>query len=165
VNGTTRDTNTEGESLVKKFLSLLVTVAFVTGMVGFAAAQGTTTEKKAGDEKKAGEKMEKGEKKAKAKSASGTVKSASADSLVVEGKGKNAKEWTFAVDPNTKIKKSGKDVAAADLQAGDAVNVRYTDQDGKMVAQSVMVRGGKAKKGGDTAAKGEKSEKKAEEKK
>jgi hypothetical protein len=41
----------------------------------------------------------------KAKNAMGTVKSASADSLVVTGKEEDA-EWTFAVDAKTAIRKS-----------------------------------------------------------
>ena len=56
----------------------------------------------------------------------GTVKSASADSLVVAGKekGKDA-EWTFAIDAKTAIRKSGKAVTAADVKPGDQVQVRY----------------------------------------
>jgi hypothetical protein len=129
---------------VKKFLSVLIAVAFVGGLAGSASAQATGTMEKKSDEKKM-DKMDKTEKKASAKSANGTVKSASADSIVVAGKekGKEA-EWTFAVDPaKTKIKKGGKDITAADLKAGDSVHVRYADQDGKATAQMVTVRGGK----------------------
>jgi 3-dehydroquinate synthase class II len=74
--------------------------------------------------------------------ASGTVKTAAADSLVVTGKAKGGKvaEWTFAVDPKTKIRKAGKDIATTDLAAGDPVLVRYHEQAGKHVAESVMVR-------------------------
>jgi hypothetical protein len=154
---------------VKKLLSVFVAAAFVAGVAGFASAQTTApAEKKVGEaEKKAGEKMEKAgekmekagekkiekaEKKMASKHASGSVKSAGADSIVVAGKekGKEA-EWTFAVDPTkTKIKKGGKDITAADLKAGDSVQVRYTDMDGKMVATSVTVKGGgMAKKDGE----------------
>jgi len=61
--------------------------------------------------------------------------------VVVAGKekGKDA-EWTFALDPKTKVKKGGKDVSAGDLKPGDAVQVRYMDHDGKTVAQSINVR-------------------------
>lgn len=137
---------------MKKLLSLLVSVAFLTGMAGVAAAQTSTTP---GAEKKAGEKMEKAgdkaekkaEKKMASKNASGTVKSAAADSVVVAGKekGKEA-EWTFGVDAKTKIKKAGKDVTAADLKAGDSVQVKYTEMEGKAVAQSINVRAAKAAK-------------------
>jgi hypothetical protein len=127
---------------VKKLVALLIGFAFVAGTVGMAAAQATT----APAEKKPAEKMDK-KPAAKAKSASGTVKSAAADSLVVAGKekGKDA-EWTFAVDPKTTIKKSGKSITAADVKAGDAVDVRYTEDGGKAMAQSVTVKAPKMAK-------------------
>jgi hypothetical protein len=79
----------------------------------------------------------------KAKTAQGTVKAASADSLVVTGKekGKDA-EWTFAVDSKTAIRKSGKAITAADLKAGDQVSVRYMDHEGKATATAVQVKPG-----------------------
>ena len=63
-------------------------------------------------------------------------------------KGKGAKggkdaEWTFSVDPKTKIRKNGKDITAADLAAGDNVHVRYHEDAGKNVADAVMVRAAK----------------------
>lgn len=126
---------------MKKLLALFVAAAFTTGTAGFAVAQAPAPEKKM---EKPAEKS--GEKKPAAKNANGTVKSASADSLVVAGKekGKNA-EWTFAVDPKTMIKKGGKSITAGDLKAGDSVHVRYTEADGKAVAQAVNVRGMKKK--------------------
>lgn len=125
---------------MKRLLTLFVTAAFVGTTVGLAVAQAPK------EEKKAPEKM--AEKKTTAKNATGTVKSAGADSVVVAGKdkGKDA-EWTFAVDPKTKIKKGGKDVTAADLKSGDSVAVRYMEHDGKAVAQTINVRAaGTAKK-------------------
>jgi hypothetical protein len=148
---------------VKTLVSLFVALAFVTGMVGLAAAQtGAATEKKPDTTEK------KADKKPAAKNARGTVKSASADSVVVAGKekGKEA-EWTFAVDPKTKVKKSGKDASPADLQTGDSVQVRYSEQDGKMVAQSITASTPKAaKKGGakNPCAAAAKSQKKEEKK-
>lgn len=132
---------------MKKLVALLVAVTFAAGAAGPASAQTQTTPKPE-DKKmeKAGEKKA-GEKKT-AKNANGTVKSASPDSVVVTGKdrGKDA-EWTFAVDAKTRIKKGGKDIAAADLKAGDPVHVRYMEQEGKSVAQAITVRaGGTAKK-------------------
>ncbi len=133
---------------MKKLLALFVAIAFAAGTTGFAVAQTTTTpapatEKKADDKKmdKMGEK--KAEKKMPTKSASGTVKSAGADSVVVAGKekGKDA-EWTFAVDAKTMIKKGGKAITAGDLKAGDSVSVKYHEMDGKAVARAVTVRGG-----------------------
>jgi len=135
-----------GLTHVKKIVSLLIAVAFVAGTTGFAVAQSQTT---APAPKAEDKKMDKSadKKKMSSKSASGAVKSASADSVVVAGKekGKEA-EWTFAVDPKTKIKKGGKDVSAADLKPGDSVQVRYMDHDGKTVAQSINVKGGSTAK-------------------
>jgi hypothetical protein len=123
---------------VKRLLALIVGVAFAAGMTGSALAQApTTTAPK--EEKKAEKPAE--AKKPVAQNANGTVKTAAADSVVVTGKtkGKDA-EWTFAVDPKTKIRKGGKDVTATDLAAGDSVHVRYHAEGGKNVAESVMVR-------------------------
>jgi hypothetical protein len=126
----------------KKLLVLFLSVVFLFGSSGLAVA--TDHEKKA---EKKGEKAEKvAEKKAaKAKNADGTVKAASADSLTVVGKGN--KEWMFSVDAKTSIKKGGKAITAADLKAGDPVQVRFTEADGKMMAQAITVKaGGTAKK-------------------
>jgi hypothetical protein len=123
---------------VKNLIALVVGVAFVAGVTGIALAQQTTTTPK--DEKKVEKPAEM--KKTAAQNASGTVKTAAADSLVVSGKARGGKdtEWTFAVEPSTKIRKAGKDITAADLAAGDSVLVRYHDMGGKNVADSVMVR-------------------------
>jgi hypothetical protein len=130
---------------VNTLLALLVGTAFVAGTVGAAVAQTPSTmDKKPG----ADSKMEKkdGAKKASTKTAVGTVKSASPDSIVVAGKekGKDA-EWTFAVDDKTKVKKAGKDTMAKDLAPGDKVTVRYMDHDGKPTAMNVNVAGGAKK--------------------
>lgn len=120
------------------FVSIL-SVVFLVGSAGLVAAQ----EKKA-DDKKATQ-MAPGAAVGKAKNANGTVKAATADSLTVVGKG--SKEWTFAVDSKTAIKKAGKAVVATDLKEGDAVHVQFTEADGKLVAKSVTVKaGGTAKK-------------------
>ncbi len=126
---------------MKKLAALFVAVVFASGTVGFAVA----AEEKQPAEKKVEKPAE--AKKVKAKTASGTVKSASADSVVVTGKekGKEA-EWTFAVDAKTTIKKAGKSITAADLQAGDSVHVKYAEQDGKTVAQSIMAKAAKKAK-------------------
>jgi Domain of unknown function (DUF5666) len=71
----------------------------------------------------------------------GRVKSVSADTLVVLGKSQGkAAEWTFALDTKTRIRKAGKDITVADLKEGDGVQVRYTEQGGKHVAQTVRAR-------------------------
>jgi hypothetical protein len=126
---------------VKKLIALFVGTAFVAGLAGAALAQTTPPAEK---------KPAMSEKKPMLHNASGTVKSAAADNLVVAGKakGKDA-EWTFSVDPKTKIRKSGKDITAADLTAGDRVSVRYHEDGGKNVADTVMVS--TAKKPADAA--------------
>ena len=128
---------------MKKLIALLIGVAFVGGLSGSALAQGTAAPKP--EEKK----MEKpaaapAEKKPAAQNASGTVKTAAADNIVVSGKAKGKEtDWTFSVDPKTKIRKNGKDITAADLAAGDSVHVKYHADGGKNVADSVMVRAAK----------------------
>lgn len=134
---------------MKKLTTLVTAFAFLATLAGVAAAQTTTApapaEKKT--EKAADKAEKKADKKPAAKNASGTVKSASADSIVVAGKEKGKEmEWTFAVDPKTKIKKSGKEAMAADLKAGDTVQVKYTEEGGKATAQSVTAKEAKAAK-------------------
>jgi len=144
---------------VKRSVALLIAAVFGIGLAGSAVAQ-TTTPAPATPAptttpaQKPAEAKPKSEVK-KAKNAMGTVKSASADSLVVAGKekGKDA-EWTFAVDSKTAIRKSGKAITAADLKPGDQVQVRYMDHDGKATAMAVQV------KSGATSAKAQPVEKK-----
>ena len=83
-----------------------------------------------------------GSKQATVRNVSGTVKSTSADAVVVAGrdKGKDI-EWTFGVEPTTDIRKGTKSIMAADLKPGESVQVRFTQQDGKAVARSILVRG------------------------
>ncbi len=76
---------------------------------------------------------------AKPKSATGTVKTASSDSLVVLV-GKDKKEMTFALDKDTKVTKGGKAATAADIAANDSATVGYTEKDGKMTAKTVAVK-------------------------
>jgi hypothetical protein len=131
---------------VKKLIAMCVALLFAMGTVGLAVAQEKKAEEKKSD-MKSDTKMDKKEKKAATKSASGTVKSASADSLVVGAKMKGKdEEWTFGVDSKTTIKKGGKAITAADVKAGDSVQVRFTEDAGKMMAQSVMVKAAPAKK-------------------
>lgn len=122
---------------MKKLIATCVAVVFALGTAGMAVAQG---EKKA-EEKKSDTKMEKkAEKKPATKNAKGTVKSASADNLVVAGKTKGKdEEWTFGLDAKTTIKKGGKSITAADIKPGDGAQVKYTEDAGKMTAQSVTV--------------------------
>jgi len=120
---------------VKKLLALVVALVFAAGSAGVALAQTPTPDTKA-DKPGA-------MKKTPLRNANGTVKAASADSIVVAGKErKKETEWTFGVAPKTSIRKGGKSITAADLKPGDAVHVRYMEMDGKAVAQSITVKGG-----------------------
>jgi hypothetical protein len=136
---------------VKRSVALLIALVFGIGFAGLAVAQtpapapatpapATTPApaQKPAETKKSSDVK-------KAKTAQGTVKSASGDSLVVAGKekGKDA-EWTFAVDSKTAIRKSGKSITAADVKPGDHVSVRYMDHDGKATAMAVQVKAGAA---------------------
>ena len=123
---------------VKNLLALVVAIAFTAGLAGPATAQSITP---APAEKKVEKPTEM--RKMPVKNANGTVKAASADSIVVAGKErKKETEWTFGVAPKTSIRKGGKSITAADLKPGDAVHVRYMEMDGKAVAQSITVKGG-----------------------
>lgn len=135
---------------MKRSVALLIAVVLGIGFAGLAVAQTpapapatpapATTPAPA---QKPAEMKPKSSDVKKAKNAQGTVKSASADSLVVAGKekGKDA-EWTFAVDSKTAIRKSGKAITAADLKPGDQVHVRYMDHEGKATAMAVQVKPG-----------------------
>jgi len=133
---------------VKRSVALLIAVMFGIGLAGSAVAQTTTpttpTPATTPPAQKPAEAKPKSDVK-KAKNAMGTVKSVSADSLVVGGKekGKDA-EWTFAVDSKTAIRKSGKAITATDLKPGDQVQVRYMDHEGKATAMAVQVKPGAA---------------------
>ena len=83
-------------------------------------------------------------------SATGTVKSVAADSVVVTDK--DGKDWTFAVDTATKVVAKGASHKSDEKKAehapmmitdvvktGDKVSVKYHDMDGKMHAASVRV--------------------------
>jgi hypothetical protein len=141
---------------VKTLLSVAVVFTFVTGIVGFTAAQtSTTTTPPPATEKKADPKSDKMAKPATTtKTASGSVKTVAPDSLVVAGKEKGTeKEWTFALNATTKVKKAGKAAAAADLKEGDRVQVRYTEADGKATATAVTVSSATKKAANPCAAK------------
>jgi hypothetical protein len=149
---------------VKRLVALFVAMAFGASMTGSALAQSQTTPAAPKAEEKKAEKPAADMKKPVARDANGAVKTSAADSLVVSGKSKGKDtEWTFAVGPKTQIRKGGKDITAADLTAGDPVHVKYHDEAGKAVADSVMVKasGSTAKKAPDAAkAEAPKAEKK-----
>jgi hypothetical protein len=119
---------------------MFAALAFVIATTGYVTAQTPPAEKKA-DTPAATKPAPAADKKMPVKTANGTVKTAAADSIVVAGKDKGKDvEWTFVVNDKTQIKKGGKDVMAKDLVAGDGVNVRYMDHDGKSVASAVNAR-------------------------
>jgi hypothetical protein len=109
-------------------------LALALGVAGVAAAQAPTSGSTAAKKTDV--------KKPTSRNVSGTVKSASLETVVVAGrdKGKDA-EWTFAVEPTTNIRKGGKSIVAGDLKPGDAVQVRFTEQNGRAVARSILVKG------------------------
>jgi Cu/Ag efflux protein CusF len=73
----------------------------------------------------------------------GTVKSTTADAIVVRGIEKEKeREWAFSVDNNTTVRKGNQSASAAQLKEGDSVTVNYTERDGKIIAQSVTVTDG-----------------------
>lgn len=75
------------------------------------------------------------------RSVTGTVKQMVDNGIVVVGreKGKKDREWAFVLDAGTRIAASGQVRGVSDLRQGDPVTVKYTNRDGKIVAQSVTV--------------------------
>jgi len=140
----------------KKLFVLVLSAAFLASSAGLAAAQAkpepAAQEKKGAEESKKVAEPTPGKAAGKSKNANGMVKAATANSLTMVGT--DRKEWTFAVDTKTSIKKAGKAVVATDLKEGDPVHVQFSDADGKPVAKAVTV------KAGGTAKKEEKMEKK-----
>ena len=135
---------------MKRSVALLIAVAFGIGLAGLAVAQtpapapATTAPAATPAPAQKPAEMKKSDVK-KAKTAVGTVKSASAGNLMVAGKEKGKDtEWTFAVDSKTALRKSGKSITAADLKPGDQVQVRYMDHEGKATAMAVQVKPGAA---------------------
>ena len=112
-----------------KMLVALGLALALLGAAGFAAAQTPTSGSTSA-------------KKTVPRHVNGTVKSSSMEAVVVAGrdKGRDA-EWTFAVEPTTNIRKGGKSIVAGDLKQGDAVQVRFTEQGGKAMARSIVVKG------------------------
>ncbi len=140
---------------MKKLIALLVSLAFTAGMAGSAAAQAQTPAAKPEEKKAAPAQAAPADKKMPARTANGTVRSNTADGVVVAGKDKGKDtEWTFGVDAKTRITKAGKAITTKDLAAGDVVDVRYMDHEGKALASAITVKPGASKKA--EAAKDEK---------
>ena len=75
------------------------------------------------------------------RSVNGSVRTASSEAIVVVGRDKGREiEWTFALEPTTNIRKGSKSIVGTDLKVGENVQVRFSERDGKAVAESVIVR-------------------------
>ena len=78
------------------------------------------------------------------RSVSGSIRTASSEAIVVVGRDKGREiEWTFALEPTTNIRKGNKSIVGKDLKVGENVQVRFSERDGKAVAESVIVRAAK----------------------
>lgn len=123
--------------MTQKLLALTVSLAFLLGSLTVATAQAPAPAPAAKPAEKPAEKP--AAKPPALKRASGTVKSASETSLVVQvtEKDKSKKDWTFTLDKASKLTKGGKSVTAKDIMVGDAATVSYDD---KMVAKSVALK-------------------------
>lgn len=125
--------------------SFATVVALTFALVSFGPA--VAADKPAGEVKKTdeyGKPVEgaKSMKSMKTRRVDGVVKSAQADGIVVSGKEKSKeRDWAFSVTEKTTIKRGPDTVMATDLKPGDAVTVNYTEQDGKVIAQSVTLKG------------------------
>ena len=120
---------------MKRLIALCVALVFAMGTAGLAVAQ----EKKA-EEKKSDMKMEKkAEKKPAVKTASGTVKSASADSLVVAGKPRQGRGVDVRVSTPRRRSRRVASPHPARLKQGDSPGEVHEDA-GKAMAQSVVAK-------------------------
>ncbi|MGH7313450.1 MAG: hypothetical protein ACREJV_09775 [Candidatus Rokuibacteriota bacterium] len=124
---------------MKRVLGVLIALVVAVAGVSVTLAQTSTPPpaRTTSDKKTTGAKKDE---TMTAKTAVGTAKSVSADSLVVAGKTKDKEtEWTFAVVSATTVRKAGRKVTASELKPGDLVRVRYVEHDGKSVAQNIAV--------------------------
>ena len=129
-----------GGTIVKRGFVLCAAVALVLGTMAPAISQ----DKKAGEIKKSDDvKSTASGKAATGRRVEGVVKSIQSDGFVVSGKEQNKeRDWAFAITDKTTVKRGEKPAAAEDLKPGDAVTVNYVEQDGKIIAQSVILAGG-----------------------
>ena len=129
--------------MIRRFSAWMVVVAFVVGLAAPVLAQQQTTPATPAAAAKPAEPAKPVAKTAaaKPKAATGAIKTVSAESITVVGADK--KEWTFAVDKDTKITKGGKAVEAKTLAEKEQVTVKYAEADGKMTAKSIEVKAAK----------------------
>ena len=116
--------------MIRQAIAWIVTLTFVVGPTALVFAQGTQA---APAQAPATSPAAPAAKKVATKSATGTVKSTTADSLmlVTKGKDKKTKEWTFVLDNDTKITKAGKPAEAKDLAEKDMATVTYPKPRGR----------------------------------
>ena len=124
--------------MMRRSCAWIVMVALVMGFVLPALAQTAAPAAPAAKPAEPAKSGDAAKATAKTKSATGMVKTASADSLTVVGKDK--KEWTFVVDKDTKVSVGDKKVEPKDLKANDSATVTFAEADGKMVAKTVKVK-------------------------
>jgi hypothetical protein len=124
---------------MRRICAWLVMVAFVLSLAAPVLAQQTPPAAPTAPAPAKTEPAKTEAKKVATKVANGTVKSSAADSLVLVA-GKDKKEWTFALDKDTKISKGGKSAKAEEVAADDSATVTYVEMDGKMHAKTVVVK-------------------------
>ncbi len=73
------------------------------------------------------------------------VVSVDAKANTIDVKDASGASHTLKVAATSKMTKDGKDIVLADLKAGDAVSVEYTDDGGTMTVKSLSVSPGKSK--------------------
>jgi hypothetical protein len=136
--------------MIRQLTVAIVATAFVASLAGPVLAQGApstgTTPPAAAPSTGTGGTTPKSSTMAKTKQATGAVKSAAPDNLmlVTTDKNKVEKEWTFVLDKDTKLTKGGKAIETTDIAAKDTATVAYTESDGKMVAKTVKIKAAKA---------------------
>jgi hypothetical protein len=130
---------------MKRIPTALLSGLFVLGLVGVGWAQQAPAPGQ--PQKPVTEKAPAAKPAAKLQQVTGSVKSASEESLVLEvpQKDKATKEYTFMLDPKAKLSKARKTIAVKDVQPGDSATVSFTESDGKLVAKAVTVRAKPAK--------------------
>jgi hypothetical protein len=134
--------------MIRQVVTLIAAGAFAASLASPALAQTSTAPATKSDAPKAekSDKMDKAAKPAKTKSATGKIKKITDTEMVVivTPKGKDAEDWTFIVEKETKIMKGGKVVAVKDVVEAETVTVTYAEADGKKTAKSVTSKGAPA---------------------
>lgn len=85
------------------------------------------------------------EKPAKMEKSSGTIRMVDESAKMVDVK-KGKKTMSFAIDDQTKITKSGKEISLADLKKGMRVSIEYEKEGDRMIATTIKASSHKASK-------------------